>query len=357
MRRAQHRAGHRARIAGLVLAGTLVLAGCGSYQGVTEQSREVYHLYNILFVVAAVIFVLVEGAILWAALRYRRTDDQLPPQFHGNNLLEVAWTVIPLLIVATLFWLSWQALSKVDAQAGNPDVTVNVTGFQWQWQFTFEGEKVRVEEGQPPQDLTLKGTIPRPPTIYLPVGKTIHFNLQAKEVIHAFYIPEFLFKRDAIPGWTNSFEVTIEKAGSYHGQCAQFCGLSHNDMHFTIKAVSLPEYRAWVERSKKQAESGCPDDPTPGQITAKDTAFDKDCLAAKANQPFQLRFDNQDTAVAHNVAIRKGNDASGQPVPFPNTPFTGPNVVTYNVPALAKGNYFFLCDVHPTAMTGKLVVK
>jgi cytochrome c oxidase subunit 2 len=357
MRRAQHRAGHRARVAGVVLVGTMVLAGCGSYPGATVQSRDVHHLYNILFVVATIIFVLVEGAIIVAALRYRRRDDQLPPQFHGNNLLEISWTVVPLLIVATLFWLSWQVLNKVDAQADNPAVTVNVTGFQWQWQFTFQGEKVRVEEGQPPQDLTLKGTIARPPTIYLPVDQTIHFNLQSRDVIHGFYIPQFLFKRDVIPGRTNSFDLTIDKPGSYPGQCTQFCGLQHNAMHFTVKAVPLPEYRAWIAKARKQAESGCPNDPTPGQIAAKNTAFDKDCLAAKAGQPFQLRFDNQE-ALPHNVAIRKGNNASGAPVPIPgNTPFAGPKVVTYNVPALAKGNYFFLCEVHPTAMTGKLVVK
>jgi len=355
MRRAQHRAGHRARTAALVLAGIMVLAGCGSYPGVTEQSKHVYNLYNLLFVVAAIIFVLVEGAILWAAFRYRRTDDQLPPQFHGNNMLEIAWTVVPLLIVATLFWLSWQVLQKVDAQSKNPDVTVNVTGFQWQWQFTFQGEKVRVEEGQPPQDLTLRGTIARPPTIYLPVGQKVHFNLQARDVIHAFYIPQFLFKRDAIPGRTNSFEVTIDKPGSYPGQCAQFCGLQHNAMHFTVKAVSVAEYRAWIAKSVKQAESGCPNDPTPGQIAAKNVAFDKDCLAAKAGQAVQLKFDNQEN-VPHNVAFFKGGNAQAPNV-FRGQVFNGPKTVTYQVPALSKGNYFYHCDVHPTAMQGKLVVK
>jgi cytochrome c oxidase subunit 2 len=357
MRRAQHRAGHRARTLGLALAGTIALAGCGSYPGVTEQSRHVYHLYNILFVVAAIVFVLVEGLILWAALRYRRRDEALPPQFHGNNLLEVAWTIVPLLIVATLFWLSWQVLQKVDAEAKDPDVTINVTGFQWQWQFTYQGAKVRVDPGQPPQDLTLRGTIAKPQTIYLPVGRKIHFNLQARDVIHAFYVPEFLFKRDAIPGRTNSFEVTVDKAGSYPGQCAQFCGLAHNAMHFTIRAVSPAEYQAWLQRSVKQAESGCPGDSTPGQIAAKNIAFDKDCLSAKAGQPFQLRFDNQEN-VAHNVAIFKGRDASGQKVDFSNDlPFTGPKVVVYSIPALTRGSYFYHCDVHPTAMQGKLIVR
>jgi cytochrome c oxidase subunit II len=355
MRRAQHHAGKRTRwAAGLVLAATL-LAGCGSYPGVTEQSRNAHDLYNLMFVIATVIFLLVEGLIVWAVLRYRRRDDALPPQFHGNNLLEVGWTLGPLLIVAVLFWFSWQAQHRVEAETPNPDVTVNVTGFQWQWSFTFQGEKVRVEEDKPPQDLTLRGTIARPPQIYLPVGRSVHFNLQSRDVIHSFYIAKFLFKRDAIPGQTNHFEVTIEKPGKYEGQCAEFCGLAHNGMHFTINAVPEPEYRRWLEDRKRAAASGCPDDPTPGQIAADKVAFDKDCLAARAGQPFNLKFDNKE-AVPHNVSVFRGEEATGTPL-FQGEVFSGPRTVTYNINPLPKGSLFFRCDVHPSAMTGKLVVK
>jgi cytochrome c oxidase subunit II len=356
MRRAQHRAGRRTTTAWLVLTGTLVLAGCGSYPGVTEQSKNAHDLYNLMFVIATAIFLLVEGLIVWAVLRYRRRDDELPPQFHGNNLLEVGWTLGPLLIVAALFWFSWQAQHRVEAQTRDPDVTVNVLGFQWQWAFTFQGEKVAVEEGKPPQDLSLKGTIARPPVIYLPVGRSIHFNLQSRDVIHSFYVPQFLFKRDAIPGHPNSFEVTIDKPGSYTGQCAEFCGLAHNGMHFTVRAVSEPEYRRWIEEQKRAAASGCPNDPTPGQIVADKVAFDKDCLAAKAGQPFKLKFDNEDAGVSHNVAVYRDESASGGPL-FLGEVFPGPRTVTYDIKPLPKGSYFFRCDVHPQAMTGKLVVK
>ncbi|HEV8373274.1 MAG TPA: cytochrome c oxidase subunit II, partial [Actinomycetota bacterium] len=126
---------------------------------VTEQGRDIRDLYNVLFVAAAVVFFLVEGAIVFAVLRYRRRDDELPPQFHGNNLLEVAWTVGPFLIVAALFVLTWGVLNRVDARADNPRVTVNVVAFQWQWSFTYAGEKVpAAEAGQPAEDLTIKGT-------------------------------------------------------------------------------------------------------------------------------------------------------------------------------------------------------
>jgi cytochrome c oxidase subunit II len=354
------RKGSGTRIGGvaLALAGALLLAGCagGSFPGATEQAEPVHHLYLILYVVATAIFVLVEGLILWAVMRYRRRDDALPPQFHGNNLLEVGWTVGPLIIVAVLFVLSFQVINKVDAVASNPTVTVNVTGFQWQWEFTYAGETVQVEQGQPPQDLSIKGTTVKPPQIYLPVGETIHFNEQSKDVIHSLYIPEFLFKRDLIPGHTNSFQITISKPGIYHGQCAQFCGLAHGQMHFYIHAVSRPEYNAWLVDQKKKLASGCPDDTTPGHITAKGVAFDKECLAEPADKPFSLTFDNQDSGVQHNVAIFKGKDANA-PVAFRGALFAGPASQKYQVPALPPGRYYFHCDVHPDSMTGTLVVK
>jgi len=345
------------RVPALVVLAALLLSGCGfgSYSPVTQQGRDVHWLYNVLFVVAAVIFLLVEGAIVFAAIRYRRRDDVLPPQFHGNNLLEVAWTVIPFLIVATLFALTWGVLNKVDARADNPQVTLNVRGFQWQWRFTYQGEKVQVEKGQPAQDLTIKGSIAKPPQIYLPVGQPIAVNEQSDDVIHSFYIPEFLFKRDAFPDHLNSFSLTITRPGVYHGQCAQFCGLAHGQMHFYIHAVSPAAYRAWLEKAKKQAASGCPADTTPGQITAEHVSFDKDCLAAKAGKSWTLTFDNKE-AVLHNIAFFQGSNDQGKKV-FTGQLFTGPRVIKEAVPALPAGSYFFHCDVHPGAMQGKLVVK
>jgi cytochrome c oxidase subunit 2 len=349
-------AGSKVRIVALVVGATLVLAGCGQFPGATEQAEPVKRLYDLLFVVAAVIFLLVEGLILWAVLRYRRKDDALPPQFHGNNLLEIGWTVGPLLIVAVLFALSFQVIGKVDALPANPRVTVNVLGFQWQWQFTYAGEKVTVEKGQPPQDLSIKGTIAKPPHIYLPVGEQIHFNEQSKDVIHSFYVPEFLFKRDLIPGRTNEFAITISKPGLYHGQCAQFCGLAHGQMHFYIHAVPRPEFDKWLADQKKRAESGCPGDTTPGQLSAKSNAFDKECLSEPANKAFTLTFHNDDSGVFHNVAIFKGRDASA-PVAFRGQLISGVASQPYQVPALPPNRYFYHCDAHPTAMTGTLVVK
>jgi cytochrome c oxidase subunit 2 len=347
----------RARMIGVALVATLLLTGCtyGLYAPVTEQGRDIRDLYNVLLVVAAIIFVLVEGAIVFAVVRYRRRDDLLPPQFHGNNLLEIAWTVVPFLIVATLFVLTWGVLNRLEARADNPGVVLNVIGFQWQWSFAYQGEKVQVEEGKPAEDLAIKGTIAKPPEIYLPVNQTIQINTQARDVIHSFYIPEFLFKKDTFPDHTNTFDLTITKPGTYRGQCAEYCGLAHQAMRFTVRAVPMSEYRAWLAEQKKRAASGCPEDTTPGQIAADKIAFDKPCLTARAGRPFTLAFNNKEP-VPHNVSIFKGADANSG-VAFVGETFNGPRTVQYQVPALEAGRHFYRCDVHPTAMTGTLVAK
>jgi cytochrome c oxidase subunit 2 len=348
----------RARTIGVALLAALLLGGCARAEllpPATEQGRDIHHLYNILLVCATVVFVLVEGAIVFAVFRYRRRDDQLPPQFHGNNLLEVAWTVGPFLLVAVLFVLGWFTLDRVQARADNPRVVLNVVGFQWQWRFTYQGEKVQVEKGKPPEDLSIKGTGAKPAEIYLPVNVPIEVTTEAEDVIHSFYVREFLFKKDAFPGHLNTFPLTITKPGVYHGQCTEYCGLGHQAMRFTVHAVPMGEYRAWLAEAKKRAASGCPADTTPGQLSAQNIAFDKDCMTAPAGKPWTLTFDNKEP-VQHNVAIFQGSNAQGANL-FRGQLIIGPKVIKEQVPALKAGSYFFHCDVHPQAMQGKLVAK
>ena len=141
-------------------------------------------------------------------------------------------------------------------------MTVNVLGFQWQWQFTYEGERLDLPAGQPPEDLTIKGTIAKPPVMYLPVGEPIRFNTEAQDVIHSFYVREFLFKRDAFPGHVNTFDLTITKPGDYGGQCTEYCGLAHQAMRFTIRAVPRPSSSAWLVKAKKRRPAAARTTPT-----------------------------------------------------------------------------------------------
>jgi cytochrome c oxidase subunit 2 len=192
--------------------------------------------------IAAVVFVVVSGLVLWSVVRYRRRDDELPEQTHGNNTLELVWTLIPTLLVGVLIVATVQAQDKV-LRRSPEELPIKVTGFQWSWQFDYP-DGVRVV-GQPKQR----------PTMVVPVGRPIRIELSSADVVHSFYIPKTLFKRQAIPGFPSHFDLTFDQVGTYPGQCAQFCGVAHADMLFDVKVVSQSEYESWL-RANRAARSG-----------------------------------------------------------------------------------------------------
>jgi cytochrome c oxidase subunit 2 len=310
-----------------------------------------------MLVVVAAIFLLVEGTIVWSLLRYRRRrgDTTLPPQTHGHRGLEIVWTVIPTLVVLGLYVLSLETLGKVEAKAADP-VEVDVHGYQWYWEFDL-----------PQQGVHVSG-IGTEPELVLPVKQPIRFRLETDNVIHSFFVPAFLFKRDLNPGTVNEFDVTIDEPGTYGGQCAEFCGAGHADMRFRIRAVSAAEFQAWVDKQRAAgspaptssagpsaapaASAGSSAGPTIN-LAAHNIAFGTTSLTAPANTPFTIAFDNEDAGIPHNVQIK---DASGASV-FRGELVTGPTKVDYQIPALAPGTYTFICDVHPTTMTGTITVK
>jgi cytochrome c oxidase subunit 2 len=242
-----------ARVAGrvrrpIVAATTvLLLTACnfGMSPGQTVQGQDINGLYRLLFWFAIPIAALVYGGMLWSIARYRRRrgdDGSLPKQVRFNLPIEIAYTAIPVVIVIILFGFTLSTMDKVDARSSSPAVTINVTGFRWQWRFAFPGA-----------GFTVVGTRASPsegPTILVPVGQTIRINLGAADVIHSFFVPDFNFKRDAIPGVTNHFDLTISQPGVYRGECAEFCGLNHADMTFFLKAVPPAEYAAWIDRHR-----------------------------------------------------------------------------------------------------------
>ena len=219
----------------------LVAAGCAP-QSVTEEGRAIYGLYNLFLYIAAVVFVVVSGLVLWSVIRYRRHDDELPKQTHGNNRLELLWTAIPAVIVLILFVFTLQAQDKVLHQSGEADVNLTVTAFQWSWRFTYEGTGAEV-----------LGSPEHIPEMVVPVGQTIRVKLVSADVVHSFYVPQTLFKRQAIPGTDNVFDLTFEKVGLYHGQCTQFCGLQHPDMVFRVRVVEQGAYQNWLAAATRRS--------------------------------------------------------------------------------------------------------
>jgi cytochrome c oxidase subunit 2 len=320
---------------------------------VTDRSLATKALYDIVFYIAAAIFVIVELLIVFTVFRYRRRpgDESLPPQTHGNNLVEVIWTAIPLAIVLFLFVLSAQTLAKVDAQT-TPQVQVRAVAARFQWRFDYldaSGQNVVFSQSLP---------VGEDGGLVLPVGEPVKISLVSPDVIHAFYVPKFLFKRDVVPGKVNTFEFTVDEPGTYRGQCAELCGPYHGSMVFEVHAKTKAEFDAWLAAQIEKANATpapAPSGTAAGpalDLVAKNVAFTTSAIQAAAGAPFTIHFKNEDASVPHNVEIK---DASGN-VAFKGDIITGPAETNYAVPALGAGGYTFSCTVHPN-MTGTLTVQ
>ena len=224
----------------MLLLTPLALAGCGlvdnaGKQGASEQGRDTFHLWRGSVIAALVVGGIVWALIGWAVLRYRRRGEDLPTQRQYVVPVEIVYTAIPVLIVAVLFALSYRTQRDVNALTSDPDVVIEVQGFQWQWQFHY------VEE-----DVTVTGRRDDPPVMVVPVDATIRLVLTSNDVIHSFYVPDFLYKRDVIPGVKNKIDVDVTDVGRYTGRCAEFCGLDHAKMTFEVDAVTEADFRDWV---------------------------------------------------------------------------------------------------------------
>jgi cytochrome c oxidase subunit 2 len=260
------------RSVGLVLAGTAVvtlLSGClrdvgdavgglgWPEGGITQQSEKMYDLWVGSVIAAVVVGLLVWGLIFWCVVRYRKRGEELPVQTRYNLPIEVLYTITPFLVVAVLFYYTVVVQTDVEATTSDPDVTVEVVAFKWNWQFNYLDQPG--EHGEAVASTV--GSSDEIPVLVLPTGQTIRFELTSQDVIHSFWVPELLFKRDVFPGQLRSdFEITINpgKEGHYVGRCAELCGAYHSMMTFELRAVTADSYQQYLsalEGGMSQAEA------------------------------------------------------------------------------------------------------
>lgn len=226
----------------------LASADFGQPNGITKEAHEMHTLYLFVLSMGAFVFVVVEGALVWAIFRYRRKNDELPVQTHGSTLVEFLWTGIPVAIVIALFTFSFIVLRDVEHKNNDQDMLVDVTGFQFQWQFVYHMNRLGPTATENPQgqDITVIGTAKTEPTLIIPVNEPIQFKLTSNDVIHSFFIRDFLYKLDVVPGRDNRFTITAKETGDFIGQCAELCGLNHALMRFNVKVVERGEFDQWV---------------------------------------------------------------------------------------------------------------
>lgn len=234
----------------------LALSGCsqatmeqwtrwGLPEVASDRAPFIGNLWNGAWIASMVIGVFVWGLIGWVIVRYRRRhEDEVPRQTRYNVPLEILYTLVPFLIIGVLFFFTVQAQNGVLAkETSKPVHEINVVGQKWSWTFNY------MEDKNPEVGVVVHeaGTIDRIADLYLPVNKPVRFNLRSADVDHSFWIPDFYFKLDVLPGHPNSFDVTPTKEGLFLGKCAELCGTYHAAMVFNVHVVSEAEYYAHLK--------------------------------------------------------------------------------------------------------------
>ena len=233
-------------LGGIALA--LLLSGCGKSDNfgfdpaLSSVNDITLPLWNWSWIAAAVVGVFTLALIIYPAIFHRRKNDEIPKQTQYNIPVEIAYTIIPLVIVAVLFAFTAIDENKITKpQPGAVKHEIGVLGIQWSWQFAYP------EAGK---DAVVTGTPAQPPTLYLPQGERVRFTLTSDNVVHGFWIPAFMIQIQTLPGVTNHLEFTANKLGEFPGRCNILCGRNHSQMIFKVKVVTPGEYQSYLETLK-----------------------------------------------------------------------------------------------------------
>ena len=307
-----------------VLAGLLGFANTGAAHAIawyfqtpaSNMARDIDQLHQYIMWLIIVIFIGVFGFMFWACYAHRKSKGHQAEQFHENTTVEILWTVIPALILVIIAWpVTKTVLAQKDTSA--PDLTIKVTGYQWKWGYDYlkgEGEGIsfvsmlstprdQIENGAPKGEHYL---LEVDNEVVVPVGKKVRVLVTAADVIHAWWIPAFGAKQDAIPGFLRDTWFRVNEPGVYRGQCTELCGKEHAFMPIVVRAVAAEEYSKWVGE-RKQAMAKVADDPS------------------KVWKPEELVARGEKVYAANCVACHQAT-GRGAPPAFP--PLAGSKVVT-----------------------------
>ena len=268
-----------------ILVGMIVLlSACQSsptfLDPASHASSQEANLYKIILIMAVVVFVLVEGALLLILVRDRKKkgDQELPPQVYGNTPLEVTWTLIPILLVIALFIMTVVTVNAVAAPSSqSTDLNVRVVGHRWWWEFDYTDLGIATAN-----------------ELHVPVGVTVQISLESKDVIHSFWVPQLSGKTDVIPGQHNTMWLEGDQVGEFLGQCAEFCGQEHALMRLKVMVDSQEDFDAWVANQQKEAYQPQTEDEQAGykEVTGA-------CAACHSIDPSEIDTDKVGPNLTH----------------------------------------------------------
>jgi cytochrome c oxidase subunit 2 len=236
----------------------------------TKLAQEVYDLHMMMMYICGAIFVGVFGVMFYSVFKHRKTSGRTPATFHENTTIEILWTVIPTIILLAMVWPVTKALIAM-RDSSSADITIKATGYQWKWGYDYikgEGEGIKFTSVLSTPRAQIQGKEPKGEHYLLetdnhlivPVGKKIRILTTAEDVIHAWFVPAFAVKQDAIPGFIRDTSFRAEREGTFRGQCAELCGKDHGFMPIVVDVVSQEKYSAWVAEQKAKLAAQA-DDP------------------------------------------------------------------------------------------------
>jgi len=269
--------------------------GLNMTQGVTPISQDVYNMHMTSLYVVTIIGILVFSVMFWSIFHHRKSKGVKPAKFSHSTTVEVIWTLIPFAIIVALAIPATKLLAKMD-DTSKSEITVKATGYQWKWKYDYIDEDITIYSNLAADsvDASQKNSDIDPKTadnylrntdtaLVLPVGKKIRIMTTASDVIHAWWVPDLGWKRDAIPGFINDNWTVINKEGIYRGQCAEICGKGHGYMPIVVKAVPEKEYLAWVQETKlalKSKKDSGDKELSMDELKSKgETVYKANCLA------------------------------------------------------------------------------
>ncbi|ASY10695.1 cytochrome c oxidase subunit II [Candidatus Planktophila lacus] len=230
----------------LLLSGCSKVSGLGYEEGLSSVNDISLSLWQGAWIAGGVVGVITFVLIIWPAIfhRAKASKGEFPKQTQYNIPVEIAYTIIPFIIVAVLFYYTAVKQEKIVEKTSTYAHEITVNGFQWSWQFSYP-------EAGPKAVVT--GTPAQPPTLVVPIGEKVRYTIESNDVVHGFWIPAFMIQIQNLPGVTNSLEFTANKLGTYPGRCNILCGRNHSQMLFTVKVVTVAEYNAYLETLKVSA--------------------------------------------------------------------------------------------------------
>ena len=295
--------------------------------GVTPTSQDLYDLHMLILWICVVIGIVVFGAMIYSMIYHRKSRGAVPAQFHESTAVELAWTLVPLLILVSMAIPATRTLIAME-QTGDAEITIKATGYQWKWKYDYLNEGISFystlstpreqlyDQADKGEHYLLEVDNP----MVVPVNTKIRILTTAADVIHAWWVPELGLKRDAIPGFINDNWTLIEEVGTYRGQCAELCGKDHGFMPVVVEAVSKEDYASWVAEQTGASQVAASSEAAAVQtdVAASDIA-QSEATTPAADREWsldELMAQGEQVYTQHCVACHQAN-GQGVPPTFP----------------------------------------